>query len=78
MRPYSSDANDTLGLFYLGNQVLVGRRPMIPEIQHSELELQTIRIMEACWAQDPKDRPPFIQILKDIENLYTEAKGKKK
>jgi hypothetical protein len=51
---------------------------MIPEIQHSELELQTIRIMEACWAQDPKDRPPFIQILKDIENLYTEAKGKKK
>ena len=47
-------------------------RPIISETPQSEKEASFVQLMAACWAEDVKSRPTFMQILKKLKSFRNE------
>jgi serine/threonine protein kinase len=74
---------DKLGNDQIERLVLSGQRPKIPKSIQERRERDTVldllcTIMSSAWAQFPKDRPTFTQIVKDLNRMKSNVVVSKK
>src|SRR5689334_3608369 len=56
-------------LFNLGIAVMEGKRPLILDLEYSEMEQNFIELMKKCWDQDPNQRPSFYELFNELEKI---------
>lgn len=48
----------------LANDIKKGKRPKLPE----NLDKNIREFIEKCWSNDPSERPPFSEIVEELQN----------
>jgi len=54
---------------YLQRKVVRGRRPNIPESKAAKAPERFVKTMQACWRQDPSNRPSIENLLRRLTNI---------
>ena len=70
----SSKPFEGLEWFEIGTEIKRNNRPTIP----NDCPIEIKNLIERCWNQDPKQRPPIEQIIEYLENVQlqqTENEG---
>jgi len=68
-RPYVSETEYISGS--LEQQIILGRRPIVPDKSWSNQESIYLALMQQCWDENPNARPIFKEIFEQLENMIT-------
>jgi serine/threonine protein kinase len=70
--PYYENREQFESIIGLGNQIVNGLRPSVPQYHvHglAKVEKQYIELMQRCWSDKPEERPDFEEIFIELSEL---------
>jgi serine/threonine protein kinase len=73
--PFYDDAFNGINEDTIEEAIIAGKRPFVDERykQRSFIEKMLVEVMEACWAQDRKDRPTMTRVVEILKKVKATA-----